>query len=79
MSDPSYTQVEYQTHLSDLISLDSGLVPGATYEYQLRASGPGGDRYSNPVSGIASTVCAEIPFPLGITVNPVNIFCNIAG
>ena len=49
-------QIQHTTELADLVSPDSGLTAGASYQYQLMARGPGGDRYSTISNSINSSI-----------------------
>ena len=59
--------IQTTTSLTDLVSPNTGLTPGAKYYYQLMARGLGGDRYSEITNANASVTC---PVPtVDLTVN----------
>ena len=48
--------IQHTNYLADLVSPDSDLTAGASYQYQLMARGPGGDRYSTISNSTNSSI-----------------------
>ena len=53
-----WTTIQTVATLADFVTPDSGLTAGASYLYRLTAHGAT-DRYSNPVTGVASSPCFD--------------------
>ncbi|MCR4334119.1 MAG: hypothetical protein NUV47_00065, partial [Patescibacteria group bacterium] len=63
--------IQHTNYLADLVSPDANLTPGATYQYQLMARGPGGDRYSSITNSTNSSILCDATINSFTATSPV--------